>query len=137
MQGECHCCRRVGDWPVFPHTVPDEARGWRQEQESLCASCYEQIGVPFPDGPGDELRRRHEEVIGKFREYLRRTSPKPKVYNANVRFFVYDVGYRHCVLCSADGREQAPAPFIWQECDKVARPSVKWRSSWSRFSLVL
>ena len=29
------------------------------------------------------------------------------------------------------------ASFIWQECDKVARPSVKWRSSWSRLSLVL
>ena len=31
------------------------------------------------------------------------TSPKQKVYDANVRFFVYDVGYGHCELCCVDG----------------------------------
>jgi hypothetical protein len=113
MQGECNACRRVGDWPAVSYKVPDETGCWRQEQELLCASCSEQIGAPLPDSPEDELRW-HEEVIGMFRENLRKTSSKPKVYNANVRFFKYDVGYGHCVLCSADVREPAPRPFIWQ-----------------------
>jgi hypothetical protein len=51
----------------------------------------------------NHLRRWHEEVICMFREDRRRTSPKPKVYNANVRFFVYDVCHGRCELCCVDG----------------------------------
>jgi hypothetical protein len=93
----------------------------------LCASCYEQIGVPFPDEPEDELRRWHEEVICKFREHLRRTSPKPKVYNANVRFFMYDVGYGKCLLCCVDVIFRALAERPVATGGKMAGPAVLWR----------
>jgi hypothetical protein len=125
MRGKCNICGRIGDWPVFPCEVwyPNQNVP-QQEQELLCAGCYEQTGAPFPhEVPEDELRKWHEEVISTFREHLRATSPKPKVYAANGRLFKDDVGYRHCVLCWADLGEQAQRQFIWRECDKVVRPA--------------
>jgi hypothetical protein len=63
MRGKCNICGRIGDWPVFPCEVwyPNQNVP-QQEQELLCAGCYEQTGAPFPDDvPEDELRKWHEE----------------------------------------------------------------------------
>jgi hypothetical protein len=50
MHGECNICGKIGNWPVSPQAVfyPGE-KAPRDEQELLCAACYEQLGAPFPD----------------------------------------------------------------------------------------